>query len=87
MFAESIDGRESPYSIGQFNSSDPALNSYDIVKPKQPASKTIILLAGISALLVLIGMALGLGLGIGAAGILSDYSVINVTNTTIYQKR
>lgn len=44
--------------------------------------KTILIISGVIAAGILIGMALGLGLGIGAAGIVSNLQLINVTNTT-----
>ncbi len=44
--------------------------------------KTILIVAAVIGGGIFIGMALGLGLGIGAAGILSDLQLINVTNTT-----
>jgi hypothetical protein len=58
---------------------------YPLSKPINtgPAGgQTIRVIAIVIASGILIGMALGLGLGIGAAGIVSNGMLVNVTNTT-----
>lgn len=55
---------------------------YQYITPKSSISKTLMTIAGVIGLGILAGMGLGLGLGIGAAGIVSDTSLVNVTNTT-----
>ena len=83
MFPQTGTGLNNSFAYGQ-------LTPYAISAPYSsvPSSglaaggKTIFIIVGVMAAGILIGMALGLGLGIGAAGILSNQDLINVTNST-----
>ncbi|CAF5180398.1 unnamed protein product, partial [Rotaria magnacalcarata] len=56
---------------------------YDVPKRTTAGGKTLPIIAGLIATIVLIGMGLGLGLGIGAAGLVSSNNLTVVTNTTV----
>jgi hypothetical protein len=82
MFSQTGNGFNNAIPYGQ-------LNPYAISSPYSAApsglaagGKTLLIVSGIIAAGIFIGMALGLGLGIGAAGIVSSLQLINVTNTT-----
>jgi hypothetical protein len=82
MFPQNINAFNNPYGYGQ-------LTPYTASAPYQAAKSgtaaggnTLLIITGIIATGILIGMALGLGLGIGAAGIITSINLINVTNTT-----
>mgnify|MGYP006892766248 CR=1 FL=1 len=66
---------ENLYGYGQTSSYYPA-------KASAPGGKTLKIIAGLSALMIIVGMALGLGLGIGAAGIISDLDLVVVSNSS-----
>ena len=69
-----------PYSqLTQYGISTPYSTAQSGIAP---GGKTLQTIVGVIAAGILIGMCLGLGLGIGAAGILSDLQLINVTNAT-----
>ncbi len=81
MFPQTANVLSNPYDYNQ-------LIPYTISPPFQapktaPAGgKTLPIMAAIIATMILIGMALGLGLGIGAAGLIGNLQLVNVTNTT-----
>jgi hypothetical protein len=81
MFPQGVDSVSNSYGYGQLNpySVSPP---YRFANPAPAGGKTLLIISGITAICILIGMALGLGLGIGAAGLISSTDLINVTNTT-----
>ena len=66
--------RQTPYAIARFSRPSPSGIA--------AGGKTLWVIVGIAAIMVLIGMALGLGLGIGAAGLISNLNLTNATNST-----
>lgn len=83
MFPQNISNVNNSYGYGQltpYGTSAP----YSVAKGSKAGGKTLLIVVGIIGAGILAGMALGLGLGIGAAGIITDTNLINVTNTTTY---
>ena len=66
--------RLTPYAVNPLVRTAPSGNA--------AGGKTLIITVAIIGGVVLVGMVLGIGLGAGAAGILSDLSFVNVTNST-----
>ncbi|CAF4628878.1 unnamed protein product [Rotaria sp. Silwood1] len=81
MFQENVNFNYVPYNYGPLNEYT-VLSPYQIGKQNLTGGKTSIIVIGAFAAVILIGMALGLGLGIGAAGLVNNAQLINVTNTT-----
>jgi hypothetical protein len=81
MFSQNMNAINNPYG---YNHITPYVASppYHVVNTAPAGGKTLLVIAGIIAVSILCGMGLGLGLGISAAGIISNSTLINVTNST-----
>lgn len=69
-----ISDQLNPYAVNPLVRTAPSGNT--------AGGKTLWVIVGIIGGTLLIGMILGIGLGVGAAGIISDLSLVNVTNST-----